>query len=493
MNVKHMILTALLAVGFSIWLGQNVLAQTRLGLHVTKEELEIWRQRAQNGPYKTQGDVSKNSPGAWERILNKANSFRSKPSQERWKGQVQATPITNDNDSNIPPARNLGEKLRDAAFVYLITGETSYRDAVRNELLAQAQEPGTNWKDKKRWDPNVLTTTGRPTLDLVMWLNKLLFGYDYIRSSLKQSDRETLDTWFLAAGLFFETQPAWVARVRFPNRDKDDYSTPPKLGKQARVVFHGGPTVYFHHGAWGNQQAAGTRFSTLVGIMLDNEFLKKSGKRWVKEAIKYAVFPEGAIGDFKRWKDDHPCLGWAYSGAVLGSIVTIADHFARDGDLELYEYETTEGLLGTKGHDQRSGKPKSLHTTIRFYLDYVDGTIKRYGTDSKSHAGKASWQIASECPKPNSNGVWRSIRDVWSAPANIFYQDSHIKHVYMRTAPNTPPYPAKPETGGYEPWGGDQGIYPDVLFMFGQMEGKVWPYPTTKVLVKSPENLRFIE
>ena len=40
----------------------NAIAQTRLGLHVTQEELNIWKQRAQNGPYKSTGDVRTNSP-----------------------------------------------------------------------------------------------------------------------------------------------------------------------------------------------------------------------------------------------------------------------------------------------------------------------------------------------------------------------------------------------------------------------------------------------
>ena len=44
----------------------------RLGLHVTQEELNIWKQRASSGPYKTTGDVSTNSPGDWNRIQNNA-------------------------------------------------------------------------------------------------------------------------------------------------------------------------------------------------------------------------------------------------------------------------------------------------------------------------------------------------------------------------------------------------------------------------------------
>jgi len=81
---------ALRMVALLLCLTEALFAQTRLGLHFTQEELNIWRQRAENGPYKTRGDVCTNSPGDWERIVGHANAFLSKPSEERWKGQICA-------------------------------------------------------------------------------------------------------------------------------------------------------------------------------------------------------------------------------------------------------------------------------------------------------------------------------------------------------------------------------------------------------------------
>ena len=57
---------------------------TRLGLHVTQEELDIWRQRAASGPYKSTGDVSANSPGDWDRIKAHADRFLNNPSTGGW-------------------------------------------------------------------------------------------------------------------------------------------------------------------------------------------------------------------------------------------------------------------------------------------------------------------------------------------------------------------------------------------------------------------------
>ncbi len=49
-------------VALLLCLAETLFGQTRLGLHFTQEELNIWRQRAENGPYKTKGDVCTNSP-----------------------------------------------------------------------------------------------------------------------------------------------------------------------------------------------------------------------------------------------------------------------------------------------------------------------------------------------------------------------------------------------------------------------------------------------
>ena len=61
-------------------------AQTRLGLHYTQEELDIWLARIRNSPYSAAGDEQLNSPGDWARIQKNANTFMTNPSAERWKG-----------------------------------------------------------------------------------------------------------------------------------------------------------------------------------------------------------------------------------------------------------------------------------------------------------------------------------------------------------------------------------------------------------------------
>src|SRR5262245_52652399 len=148
MRLRLTILVAFMLVGSSSPSVKNAIGQTRLGLHVTQEELNIWKQRAASGPYKSVGDVSTNSPGDWTRILANADSMVSSP-ETTWSGQTSAScwaPLT------PTPGRSRGEKATDAAFVYLLTGNTSYRDPVRTLLLNQAAVTGTNFADTTRWN-----------------------------------------------------------------------------------------------------------------------------------------------------------------------------------------------------------------------------------------------------------------------------------------------------------------------------------------------------
>jgi hypothetical protein len=452
-------------VGMSM-LAQNAVAQTRVGLHVTQEELNIWKERAASGPYKSTGDVSANSPGDWNRIMNNANAFLTNPSADRWAGQTTATCAVTWGPE---PGRRLGNRLRDAAFYYLITGDVRYRDTVRNELLAQAAVPGTNFADSTRWCPGL--GDANPTFDYANWLTRLIFGYDYIRSGLSTADKNTLDTWFYNAGVFWEKNIDIGERTyRFPKRNQGDYSvnTGTSVNVYVRITHYGGWTAHEWHRAWTNRGMAQARFFTLAGILTNNTWLKNQGKRFVKEWLKYSVFPDNTPSEFDRWESSDPDLGWGYTGLVLGSVLTIADSLARTSDLELYNYVTSEGLYGTQGG------PKSILGVIRLYMQHIDGKTARYGTDQASQNGTLNYRIDDFNP-PNSSA---RNNDTFVANGNVFYKDSYVKSVYMRTAPNTRAYPGSPATGGYAAWGGEWGVYPGVLFMFGDMEEKVGPYST---------------
>ena len=152
------------------------------GLHFSDEEIAIWRVRKDSGPYKDE----------WNTIFNRATAWKNNPGS-RFVGWTSDTCFSG---SSIPSARSFDDGLRDAAFVYLVTGNTSYRDAVRIALLQQASTSGTDFSNARRWCPTNATLNGYGD-NLTPWMRKLVYAYSYIRDSLSASDRGTLDAWFL--------------------------------------------------------------------------------------------------------------------------------------------------------------------------------------------------------------------------------------------------------------------------------------------------------
>jgi hypothetical protein len=211
-------------------------------------------------------------------------------------------------------------------------------------------------------------------------------------------------------------------------------------------------------------------------VVVDNAELKSQAKRFVKEWIRYNVYPDGTVWEQGRWNESsslNPQTGWLYAMTVIGTIITTADHLARDGDTELYTYTTSEGA------DDSVGGPKSLLTALRRIASL---------TLNKAQAYASTTSTTDPAKRIDSSGTSGNyVYDVALAQANVYYRDPLLTSSYTRTMPTNPTH------GGYDPWGGDWGNLPGARFMFGQMEGKVWPYTVTPTLTLSaPTNLRLV-
>ena len=455
----------------------------RLGLHVTAEELAVWQSRASSGPYKTAGDVSTNSPGDWTRILAAANAGGL--SAQRWTGHTNAGTCWTTVFNEAP--RSYGENCRDTAFAYLVTGTVGYRTAALAELLAQAAEAGTDFSNTTRWCAAVYTTppssNGGHVWTIGVWLTKLLFAYDYILAgdqvhgqTLSAPNKATLDTWFLNAANYWEGLTHAYADDVFPNRLSDNYTTmgPGWTPDDSRtlspgILYYGGPTLLVFHETWNNRMTNLIRFAGLVGIQQNNATLKSRAKRWVQEWLRFQVWPDNTLAESARFEPAQPCLGFAYMGGAIGSIMTVADAFARIGD---YDLVTRSESLGFPNQTPNGG-PKTLLGVMKLHQAHMTHGVIRYGTTSGANNGNANYIIDSV------DGISGELHvaDTWYTFANLYYQDEDVTAAYMRTASGAPAYPASPFTGGYGAWGGEWGVYPGILFMFGQNEGDVHPYP----------------
>src|SRR5919197_1866407 len=138
--------------------GHAAFAQTRLGLQVTQEELNVWRQRMADNVNTINGVTFQSI--YQNRILADANSFKnqSHPGGDgQWVGYTGSGCVPA-NDQSIRPGsggtpygRGNGAYLMRSAFNFLLTGDTSYANPVRTELLNQVAQSGTNWANTSKW------------------------------------------------------------------------------------------------------------------------------------------------------------------------------------------------------------------------------------------------------------------------------------------------------------------------------------------------------
>lgn len=465
----HWLIVLLLA------LATPALGATRIALHLTQEELNILKNRAVNGPYRVAGDVSPNSPGDWTRILNNANTFRDagSPKPQRWNGYTGTGCMT---EAAPGPGLEAGTMLRDAAFAYLVTGRTAYRDAVRTELIAQTGLAGvqfTNTTKFSRASGCLPGAAGQKIQQINAWVQHLTIGYDYVRSTFTSGQRAAIDAWFLGAARFLNSYPVFSAEQRWPNRNSNNYTTPtpPANSPCANDIRYSTANPYAEapcrrewQDAWNNLLLSHSRTAGTIGVMLGNTALINSAKRHMREWLMFMIYPDGSSGELDRWTTDNPNRGMGYWGGTLGHYIVFADALCRARDCELYNYSTSHGYYGT------AGGPKTLLASITEYLQMREHTIVRYA------AKGASAQTAERIMDGIHTGH-HDIGDVWITPANHFYRSSFIKGHYLRTSsdPQVLDYPANP-AGGQLWWGGNQMIWPGILFQFGNLEGRVRPY-----------------
>jgi hypothetical protein len=449
-------------------------ADTRVALHATTEEIAIWNQRKTIGPFVSE----------YNTILSRANSFRASPISA-WPGNTQNAAWDGDNvrDCVVLPTvypggsssdcpgdngRQHADGLRDAGFIYLLTGDTSYFNPVRTFLLAQANTttlPGANFANTTRWP---LTYVNQDKdFHISIYIRKLVYAYSYIRPGLSGADQTTLDTWFNNAATWLDRMVHNAAVTRYPNRLSDNYSTvgscqssPPSPGAQfTHNTGSANVNQRWTFGfAWDNKQSNHNAAVAAVGVVTGDATLKASAKRFVKEWIRANIYPDGSIWDQARWGGATPQSGWNYALTTLGSNITAADHIARTGDTELYTYSTSAGDCGSDGGS------KSILSAATRYANLALANVFAYA--STTNTSDPALRI-----DPDGTGG-RCVNQVSLAQGNRFWQNGTVESGYgvIPTSPNCP--------GGVDFWGGDWGNMPSMRFMFAGLEGASDPYLT---------------
>jgi len=472
-NMKRLILVFFMIFGIAGFSPTTSFGQTRVALHATQEEIDIWNQRRINGPYTDD----------WNRIKANADAFVASPSGT-WIGNQLNSPWLglNVRKGLQPPNhypggpsdgsggdgnRAHGAKARDAAFVYMLTGDTKYRDPVRSLLLNQAATAGTNFCNTTKWPTDYLKLSGNgwtySDFNISIWQRELVYAYSYIRNSLSSADKATLDAWFNCASKWWYTiLHAEVVGV-FPNRLNQSWTQSPTCTNYRLTHLGGYMTTKLGY-RWDNKRMSYAAFVGAVGAVTGDPTSLFRAKLQVKEWLMFNTYADGTVWDQQRWNDDgNPQTGWGYAATVVGSVITIVDQVARAGDTELYTFSTSSGTCGSEGG------PKALLNVLQHLNDLQNHNVHAYAsTTSTSNA----WQLIDadgESPNPN---IRHYVSDLAVCQANVFYKDSKVQQLCQRSTPSSP------NSGGYNAWGGDWGNLPGARFMFGQMENKVSPYST---------------
>jgi hypothetical protein len=509
---RAMMQLVLVILGICTALSPSAVAQTRLGLHVTQEELAIWRQRAASGPYKTAGDVSTNSPGDWNRIVSHRNDFASNPSNGRWtapfvspSGCVEA----NDNtygwpEPGYPGSYTWSMRLRDAAFHNLVMGVTTDRAAIKQELLWVSSQSFTKWGNPSGiWCFNAMVPRdSAPTFGITSIMTRVLFAYDYVgRAAFSQAELDQLDRWFFDAADFWRGDMDIGLNGVYVDRWNGNYTKRDACSNPI-VPYVGGPTIYSYAQFYNNRRGGVYRFTGIAGLYLQQvgrnytngragtlAQVVQSAKMYVQEFVRFGTFPQGLTGDFERPELTLKDLGWAYAGPGIGEVAAIADTFARAGDQSLYQYNTSLGDCGTSGTindgGSRNGQNRDLFFAVQSYMKYITDVYARYWPDTSTLDNRVDGR------DPRNGTSWHGTHETHLVMTNLYYEDNFVRQAYTRTHANSIPYPSSPSTAPV-PWMGENAVFPGILFMFGQMEGKVRPYPGTDTSLESPTNLRVI-
>lgn len=330
-----------------------------------------------------------------------------------------------------------------------------------------------DFSDTSRWCPD-LVNDNHPFFMTGEWLSKLFIAYGYVDQWTKHRDKMILDQWFRDAGDMFITPLVNSFDSRFADRQNGDY-TPIVDNASTKTPFYGSSVEVGHYGRiYNNRYGDIWQFLALVGIEQDIPYYKEQAKQWVKEYLMFGVYADNFVSEFYRWEKNNPDKGLAYAYSVLGFVWNIAEAFARIGDTELYEFETSDGVFGSEGSPEGySGK--SIRYTIQLMGDYGNGRTVRYGTDDPARNGDLSYRIDGY----NPNQSYQQNQEIFASITNQYFKDDYIKAMYTRTGIGRQPYFAKPNDIGNSAtvWEGSGGLFPGMLFMYGQMEGKVNPYP----------------
>lgn len=360
----------------------------------TAAELATWRYRLATGPYLTDGDQQAGSPGDWARIRTNASAMATSG-----EAALAAGSAAEQRDSH-------GILARDAAFVFLMTGDPAAGNAARRHLLAQAANPANDFASTL-----CIITLDGTTYDAwfhhAAWLLRHAVTYDFVRTSMNADERLAVENWLRRNAYFLAGHTDWGINNIFPNRGVGNYKvrrdaaaamTEAEMWFSRRFDTNGdcqlsdadsaspmgaftyirgdgtaGPRISVLSQYFNNRKSTAVAAFGTIGVLLAEPALVTSAKRYFMEWLTYSVWPDGSQGEYIRNGDY--CIapqGVVYAWLNLQGAAVVTRVLARHGDLSLLEFNTRDGLFGS---ESGIGAAKSLAMVANTHLQLATGRL----------------------------------------------------------------------------------------------------------------------
>ena len=454
----------------------------RLGLHVTTQELAIWRDRWNNG---VSGDsfIDARVNDEKSRVISNRNTFASSPNGHIWSlasGLVTSNGKFSGHDgSGLSTQRGQAARMRDAAFWALMNQDSSLMNTIGGILHQQPDQANCDFANDSRWEPPVQQMIDAMTPGFVvshpMTIFMVTYSYHCIAvaegwtNDLTQAQHDKIRDWCVAWGMYCEDgAERRISQVL--NRDTGQVlSTNVWTFRDATEMYIGSPTNRSLYDRYNNRFFSCIRAMSFAGILFDNTFLLDMAQKAHEEFIIYALLPHGAVADMSR----SYAARWQQAYIVLQSahMMSSVDALARySSDRNLYGFETTDGVLDTGGnpqnfHGSHTESAKSYHFWLRSVARYGNLTYNR-----QTPHGRFDFRD----PDGSTQKIWSIGQHDAFVQSSLAFPDDQLLKDYYRGINGQPPWEVR-GNGGSDL--NDAFLFPAPYLMWAGLEGQVWPYP----------------
>jgi hypothetical protein len=329
---------------------------SNLALLATSEEVAMWQDRAQNGPFRVAGDFSANSPGHWSEMqscmgLNFSGARWAGPQELNANGSVKnmhelSTGLENDPPTNL---RQMAHDMMSAAYAAMVTNNTSVAQAITNEIAYQATRPRLDYSNRTLWPFNHYNDVN-PLFMHALWVKDYVLAYAVTKAMGFSS--ATVEKWFLDLAELNEQIVHANLASPFPNRKSNSYSSRASFVNNdvswASHRLSDGTIIYFPliMAYYSNRRSQQAGLVGLVGALLDNSYYIGEFKRFMREYVMFGsrLGPYGGFGDNNRGSSSFPQLGFSYLVHGMEGCLPAMEALARRGDTDLYEFSSSEGV-----------------------------------------------------------------------------------------------------------------------------------------------------